>query len=135
MLLINFELNLIQAWSARCFIIGSAFAGQEPTLTITDAKLYVPVITLSTQDNGKLLQQLKSGFKRISYWNKYHLEIAVEQQNRFSDILINPNVQGVTSFNVLSFENNVGRASYTRYYLPVVERKAYNVMINGRNFF
>ena len=71
MLLINFELNLIQAWSVRCFIIGSPFAGQEPTLTITDAKLYVPVITLSTQDNGKLLQQLKSGFKRISNWNKY----------------------------------------------------------------
>ena len=62
--LINCEINLILTWSARCFIIDSLITCQEPTFTITDTKLYVPVVTFSTQDNAKLLQQLKSGFKR-----------------------------------------------------------------------
>ena len=64
-LLINCEINLILTWSKRCFIIDNPIAGQEPTFRITDAKLYVPVVTLSTQDNAKLLEQLKSGFQRV----------------------------------------------------------------------
>ena len=64
MSLINCEINLILNWSARCFIIDAPIAGHEPSFTITDAKLYVPVVTLSTQDNAKLLEQLKSGFKQ-----------------------------------------------------------------------
>ena len=70
MLLINCEINLILTWSARCFIIDNPIAGQEPTFTITDTKLYVPVVTLSTQENAKLLEQLKSGFTRTINWNK-----------------------------------------------------------------
>ena len=62
--LINCEINLILTWSAECFIIDAPIAGQEPAFTTTDTKLYVPVVTLSIQDNAKLLQQLKSGFKR-----------------------------------------------------------------------
>ena len=62
--LINCEINLILTWSARCFITNASIAGQEPIFTVTDTKLYVPAVTLSTQDNAKLLQQLKSGFKR-----------------------------------------------------------------------
>ena len=69
--LINCEINLILTWSNRCFIIDNPIAGQEPTFKITDTKLYVPVVTLSTQDNAQLLEQLKSGFKRIINWNKY----------------------------------------------------------------
>ena len=53
--LINCEINLVLTWSAKCFIIDDPIAGQEPTFTITDTKLYVPVVTLSTQDNAKLL--------------------------------------------------------------------------------
>ena len=49
MQLINCEINLILNWSNRCFIIDNTVAGQEPTFTITDTKLYVPVVTLSTQ--------------------------------------------------------------------------------------
>ena len=60
----NCEINLIQTCSARCFIIDDTVSGQERTFTITDTKPYVPVVTLSTQDNAKLLQQLESGFKR-----------------------------------------------------------------------
>ena len=61
---INCEIDLILSWSNRCFIIDNPIAGQHPTFTITDTKLYVPVVTLSTQNNAKLLEQLKSGFKR-----------------------------------------------------------------------
>ena len=59
--LINCEINLILTWSSTCVITNSTGTGR---FTITDTKLYVPVITLSTQDNAKLLQQFKSGFKR-----------------------------------------------------------------------
>ena len=53
--LINCEINLILTWSARCFITNASIAGQEPIFTVTDTKLYVPAVTLSTQDNAKLL--------------------------------------------------------------------------------
>ena len=63
MVLINFEINLILTWSANCVISNTA-ANQATTFTINDANLYVQTVTLSTQDNAKLLQQLKSGFKK-----------------------------------------------------------------------
>ena len=66
--LVNCEINLILTWSSTCVITNSTGARR---FTITDTRLYVPVVTLSTQDNAKLLQQLKSGFKRTIYWNKY----------------------------------------------------------------
>ena len=64
MSLINFEINLILTWSANCVITEADVANQNPTFEITGAKLYVPVVTLSTQHNAKLLPQLKSVFKR-----------------------------------------------------------------------
>ena len=66
--LINCKVNLILKWSSTSVITNSTGAG---TFAIRDTKLYVPVVTLSTQDNAKLLQQLKSGFKRTINWNKY----------------------------------------------------------------
>ena len=70
--LINCELELILYWSASCVIIYTNVANQVPTFTITETNLYVPLyITLSTQDNSKLLSQLKNGFKRTITWNKY----------------------------------------------------------------
>ena len=71
MLLINCEVNLILTWSADCVIVYTDVANQGAKFTITETKLYVLVITLSTQDNAKLLTQLKSGFKRTINWNKY----------------------------------------------------------------
>ena len=68
MLLINCEVNLILTWSSTCVITNSTGARAFAT---TDTKLYVPVVTLSTQDNSKLLHQLKSAFKRVINWNKY----------------------------------------------------------------
>ena len=68
--LINCELNLILTWCANCVISNTA-SNQATILAITDTKPYVSVVTLSTQDNTKLLQQLKPGFKRTINWNKY----------------------------------------------------------------
>ena len=86
--LINCEVNLILTCSSTC-IISSATG--ETKFKITDTKLYVPVVTLSTQDNAKLLQQLKSGFKTIINWNKYQSNPKTYAQNRYLNHLVDPN--------------------------------------------
>ena len=63
--LINCEVNLILTWSSTCVLIATVNQNQNATFAITDTKLYVPVVTLSTQENTKFFQQLKSGFKRV----------------------------------------------------------------------
>ena len=93
--LINREINLILTWSDRCFVIDNLLDNQKPTFTIIDTKLYVPIVTSSTQDNAKLLEQLKSCFKRTTNWNKYDSKSTVDQQNQYLDFLINPSFQGV----------------------------------------
>ena len=130
--LINCEVSLILTWSKDCVITNSIGDGK---FTITETKLYVLVVTLSTQDNAKLLQQLKSGFKRTINWNKYESNIKTFAQNRYLNHLINPSFQGVNRLFVLSFENENDRTSHSTYYLPKVEIKDYNVMIDGKNFF
>ena len=69
--LINCEVNLILTWSSTCVLISTNVQNQNAAFAITDAKLYVPVVTLSTQENTKFFQQLKSDFKRVINWNKY----------------------------------------------------------------
>ena len=54
--LINYEIDFIPTWSNKFFITNNPTAGHEPTFTITDAKVYVTFVTLSNQDNKKLLQ-------------------------------------------------------------------------------
>ena len=76
--LINCKINLILTWSEDCVI---SFGTGRQKFKITDIKLYVPVVTLSTQDNAKPLQQLKPGFKRTVNWNKYQLEVSPERKN------------------------------------------------------
>ena len=132
---LEMKINLILTWSITCFIIDNPIAGQERTFTIIDTNLYVPVITLSIQDNAKLLQQLKSGFKRTINWNKYELKLTVQAQNQYLDSVINPSFQGVNRLFVLSFQNNGSRTSYTIYNLPLVEVNCYNIVIDGRYFF
>ena len=75
MLLRNCEISLILAWSPNCFIVAGILANQVPTFAIRDAKLYAPVVTFSTQDNAKLLQQLKFGLKVTVNWNKYQWKL------------------------------------------------------------
>ena len=130
--LINCEVNLILTWSKDCVITNSE---GEAKFAITETKLYVPVVTLSTQDNAKLLQQLKSGFRRTINWNKYQSDPKTYAQNRYLNHLVNPSFQGVNRLFVLSFENEGDRTSHSTYYLPKVEIKDYNVMIDDKNFF
>ena len=130
--LINCEVNLILTWSKDCVITNSTGEGK---FAITETKIYVPVVTLSTKDNDKLVQQLKLGFKKTITWNKYESSIKIFAQNRYLNYLINPSFQGVNRLFVLSFENENNRTSRTTYYLPKVEIKDYNVLIDGRNFF
>ena len=129
---INCEVNLILTWSSTCVITNSTGAGR---FEITDTRLYVPVVTLSTQENTKLLQQLKSGFKRVINWNKYLSKPELLAQNRNLNHLVEPSFQGVNRFSVLAFENDTQRTSRSGYYLPNVEIKDYNITINGENFF
>ena len=130
--LINCELNLELTWSRGCVITNSTGEGK---LAITETKLYVPVVTLSTQGNAKLFQQLKSGFKIIINWNKYKSNVKTFAQNRYLNYLNNPSFQGVNRLSVLSFENENDRTSHLTYYLPKIEIKDYNVMIDGRYAF
>ena len=135
MALSNCEVNLILTWSADCVIIYTNVANQIPTFTITETNLYVPVVTLSTQDNAKLLPQLKSGFKRTISWNKYLAKPELLAQNANLNNLIKPSFQEVNTLFVLAFENESQRISKKRYYIPNVELKDYSVMIDGKNFF
>ena len=80
-------------------------ANQGASFSKTDTKLYVPVVTLSTQGNAKLLEQLKSGFKRAINWNKYQAKVSTEGVNQLLDFLIDPSFQGVSTLFVLPFEN------------------------------
>ena len=127
--LINCEVILLLTWSSTCVITNST--GKEK-FAINHTKLYV---TLSTQDNAKSLQQLKSRFKRTVNWNKSQSDLKTYEQNRYLNHLFNPSFQGVNRIFVLSFENEADRTSHSTYYLPKVEIKDYNVMIDGKNFF
>ena len=133
--LINCEIELILTWSRNCVIIYTDVNNQVPTFTITETNLYVPVVTLSTQDNAKLLPQLKSGFKRTISWNKYLSKPELLAQNANLNHLIEPSFQGINRLFILAFENDDQRTSNKRYYIPNVEIKDYNVMIDGKNFF
>ena len=72
---INCEINLFLTWYANCVKVSTVVGNQEATFSVTDTKLYVLVLTLSTQENAKLLQQLRSGFKRTINWNKYQSNV------------------------------------------------------------
>ena len=102
----------------------------DPTFTITETNLYVPIVTLSIQDNAKLLPQLKSGFKRTISWNKYFAKPELLAQNSNLNHLIEPSFQGVNRPFVLAFEDDAQRISNKRYYISNVEIKDYNVMID-----
>ena len=113
--LINCEVNLILTRPSTCVITDSTGAG---TFEITDTKLYVPVVTLSTQENAKLLEQLKSGFKRVINWNKYLSKPESFRRNTNLNYLVEPSFQGINRLFVLAFEGDTQRTSHSGYYLP-----------------
>ena len=133
--LINCEINLILTWSTNCVIVSTNVANQNVTFEINDTKLYVPVVTISTQDNSKLLQQLKSGLKRVINWNKYLSKPELLRRNPNLNHLVEPSFQGVNRPFVLALENETKRTSVKGYYLPNVEINDCNIIINGEDFF
>ena len=145
--LINCEISLSLSWSEDCVLSNREY---EPVRTgnpkvinfpsevkfeIKDCKLYVPVVTLSTENENKLFEMLKSGFKGTVKWNKYMSYISNEAKNSNLNYLIDPTFEKVNRLFVLSFENEDDRTSYHEYYVPNVEIKNYNALIDGNPFF
>ena len=139
--LVNCKVDLELTWIKDC-VISSANAAANTVVSfeITDTKLYVPIVTLSTRDNSNLTKQLNEGFKRTVHWNEYKAvpdagaTAAADPYTRTLDA----SFQGVNRLFVLGFDrgdNDPKRDRYRRYYLPRVDITKYNVLIDGRNFY
>ena len=105
---------------------------------ITDIKLYVPVVTFSKEDDIKLLEQLKTGFKRTIKWNKYRSQLSIQPQNNNITYLIDPTFTSVNRLFVFSFRRNNNtdsRYSFSNYYVPKVKVNDFNVLIDRKSFF
>ena len=146
--LISCEVSLELKWDKNCVItslerrqvdagppIVRDNAPTGATLTIDKCKLYVPVVTLSKDDEIKLLTNLKSGFKREIIWNKYRSQMTTEAINNNLNILIDPTFTNVNRLFVLAYRIVDDRQSFSRFYLPNVMVKDYNVIIDKLEFF
>ena len=150
--LINCEVSLALTWSENCILTdittreASAAQGNNPaipainaprnaTFKIKDIKLYVLVVTLSTKGDNNFLEQLKSRFKRTIKCNKYRSETTNQTNTNNFNYLIDPIFNKVNGLFVLSFENKEGRTSFSKYYVSKVEKKDFNVLIDGKYFF
>ena len=143
--LISCEVSLELKWDKNCIIIsqqiginldgGDTAAPTGATLAINDCKLYVPIVTLSKDDEIKLLTNLKSGFTRIIEWNKYRSQVSTEAINNNLNILIDPTFTNVNRLFVLVYQTAVDRQSFSQFYLTRVMIKDYNVIIDKLAFF
>ena len=151
--LINCEVELILVWFKNCVLIDKSTRkanydadpnvyeidnSENAIFEITDIKLYVPVVTLSKEDDIKLLEQLKTGFKRTIKWNKYRSQMSIQPQNNNLIYLIDPTFTSVNRLFVLSFprnNNTDSRYSFSKYYVPKVKANDFNVLIDGKSFF
>ena len=139
--LVNCKLHLDLTWKKECVLSNIVGATR---FRITDTKLYVPVVTLSAKDNASFIKQQNDGFKRSVYWNEYK---SVGDEGIVADaiapkrIQLDPSFQGVNRLFVLTFndiegdDNRVERNSHRKFYLPRVDIKDYNVIIDGRSFY
>ena len=148
--LINCEVSLALSWSATCVITSlekrlvTAAQGDnatvyddsptDATFKITDSKLYVPVVTLSAENDNKLLEQLKTGFKRTIKWNKYRSEMSNQTINNNLNYLIDPTFTNVNRLFALSFENEADRSSFSKSYVPKIEINNFKVLVDGKQF-
>ena len=116
---------------------GNTAAPKGATFAINDFKLYVPVVTLSTDDEIKLLTNLKSGFTREIKWNKYRSQMSAEAANNNLNSLVDPTFTNVNRLFVLAYrvDYNNNRKSFTQFYLPKVMIKDFNVIIDKLAFF
>ena len=105
------------------------------TLNINDCKLYIPVISLSKDDETKLLTNLKSGFKREIKWNKYRSQMSKEEVNNNLNILIDPTFTNVNRLFALAYQDAIDRHSFSNFYLPRGMIKDFNVIMEKLAFF
>ena len=146
--LISCEVFLELKWNKNCVItslerrqvdagppVARDNAPTGATLSITDCKYYVPVVTLSKDDEIKLLTNLKSGFKREIIWNKYRSQMTTEAIKNNLNILIDPTFTNVNRLFVLAYPTADNRQSFSQFYLPKVMVKDYNVIIDKLAFF
>ena len=135
--LINCRVELSLSWNKNSILTSEA---GNTTFTITDARLYVPVVTLSIEDNAKMTKLLREGFKRSVYWNKYKV-IPNKIYNRNNDIreLLDASYQGAKRLLVLAYDNTdanrVTADSHRRYFFPRIKIENYNIEIDGGNFY
>ena len=140
--LINCKVELSLKWYERCLLTAATTA----TFRITDAKLYVPIVTLSIEDNSKLTKLLNEGFKRPIYWHEYKVipnktvKLAAVNDVKYIRELLDSSWQGVKRLFVLAYNNAAGNDqvsvdSYKKYFLPRVKIDNYNIEIDGRNFY
>ena len=138
--LISCENYLEWNWIEDCILSRD---GDSAKFKIKDAKLHVPIVTLSTKDNVSLTKQLNDGFKRSVYWNNYQTiptKVAGKGKNIYE--LLSASFQGVKILFVLAYfiaasdaNNEAGIKSNKKYFLPRREINNYNVLIDGRNFY
>ena len=148
--LINCKIHLQLNWNNNCVMYGAdTYAGgdnvnnRKTTFQITSTKLYVPVVTLSTNDNAILAKELNEGLKRSVYWNEYKSKIETEtaDNNNLKRFPLDASSEGVNRLFVLAFNNTdndankVERNSHRKYFLPRVNITNYNVLIDSRNFY
>ena len=140
--LINCKVELSLKWYETCLLTTATTS----TFKITDAKLYVPIVTLSVEDKLKLSKLKDQGFKRPIHWNEYKVtpnkivEIADTNDKKYIKELLDSSSQGVNRLFVLAYDNTednnqVSFDSYKKYFLPRVKVDNYNIEIDGRNFY
>ena len=148
--LINCEVEIILTWSKSCALADMTVdADADPaivapsgaTFKITDTKLHVPVVTLSKENDIKLLEKLKSGCKKTIKWNRYKLQMTIQNNNNNLNYLIDLTFTNVNRLFVLSYERiekdkikKDYRDSFSHYYVPKVQIKDFNVLIDGKRF-
>ena len=138
-------MSLELKWNKNCVITsqqigvnldgGNTAVPANATLAINDCKLYIPVVTLSKNDEIKLLTNLKSGFKREIIWNKYRSQMSTEAINNNLNILTDPTFTNVNRLFVLAYQNADDRQSFSQLYLPKVMVKDFNITIDKLAFF
>ena len=137
MLLINCKIKLNLTWKKECVL---STDNGDVVFIINDTKMYVPVVTLSKEDNKDFIEQQNKGFQRSIYWNEYKTKEINENAdtNVFKYINLDPSFQGVNRLFAMAYNRANGqptRNGQRKYYLPRIDLEKYNVIIDGRNFY
>ena len=135
--LINCKIKLNLTWKKECVLSNQAGAA---IFIINDTKMYVPVVTLSKEDNKDFIEQQNKGFQRSIYWNEYKTKEQTENADANSPkyISLDPSFQGVNRLFIMAYNRVDGqptRNGQRKYYLPKINLNKYNVIIDGRNFY